>query len=67
MCVCRAEVRSYLVCLGNKKTSVPGVERARVEMQQWMKSETGGLASHVRVLSFILRVTGAIVGFAAKK
>lgn len=43
MCVCRAEVRSYLVCLGNKKTSVPGVERARVEMQQWMKSETGAL------------------------
>lgn len=64
MCVCRAEVRSYLVCLGNKKTGVPGLERARVEMQRWMKSERWG---HVRVLSFILSVTGAIVGFAAEK
>lgn len=67
MCVCRAEVRSYLVCLGNKKTRVPGLERARVEMQQWMKSERWGLVGHIRVLSFILSVTGAIVGFAAEK
>lgn len=46
---------------------MPGGERARAEMQQWVMSKTRGLMGHVRALSVILGVAGATVGYAAEE
>ena len=55
------------VCLGSRRTRVTGVERARVETRQWMKSERWGPVGYRRILGFILSVMRAIVGIATEE
>lgn len=66
------------MCVQGRGEILPGVFGQQEDQRAWGgesqsgnaavdEVRDGGLASHVRVLSFILRVTGAIVGFAAEK